>query len=167
MFLTLTTYTVKWLHHSWILIAEILTPSLRWRRLKMAHQNAKFETRKPFCFLLAVACGRSFSKTRAQHSNRFYRTGKYTVCRRVRASFGPQILQAEAVKGLRASEGLGSNKLYSRSVHQSHSHWRKCTWAAQQALIWNDQDNCQEYKPDVERRTFRPYILADSKMNSN
>ena len=29
-----------------------------------------------------------------------YRTGKYTVCRRVRASFSPEILQAGEVKGL-------------------------------------------------------------------
>ena len=32
--------------------------------------------------------------------NRCYRTGKYTVCRRVRAAFSPEILQAGAVKGL-------------------------------------------------------------------
>ena len=29
-----------------------------------------------------------------------YRTGKYTVCRSVRPSFNPEILQAGAVKGL-------------------------------------------------------------------
>ena len=29
-----------------------------------------------------------------------YRTGKYTVCRRVRAPFSPEIVQAAAVKGL-------------------------------------------------------------------
>ena len=33
--------------------------------------------------------------------NRCYRTGKYTVCRRVRASFRPEILHAGAVKGLK------------------------------------------------------------------
>ena len=32
--------------------------------------------------------------------SRCYRTGKYTDCRRVRASFSPEILQAWAVKGL-------------------------------------------------------------------
>ena len=31
-----------------------------------------------------------------------YRTGKYTVCRRVRVSFSPEILQFEAVNGLMA-----------------------------------------------------------------
>ena len=30
-----------------------------------------------------------------------YRTGKYTVCRRVRAAFSPEILQAVAVKKLK------------------------------------------------------------------
>ena len=29
-----------------------------------------------------------------------YRAGKYTVCRRIRASFSPEILQAGAVKGV-------------------------------------------------------------------
>ena len=32
--------------------------------------------------------------------NRCYKTGKYTVCGRVRVSFSPKILQAGAVKGL-------------------------------------------------------------------
>ena len=31
-----------------------------------------------------------------------HRTGKYTVCRHVRASFSPDILQAGAVEGVRA-----------------------------------------------------------------
>ena len=33
-----------------------------------------------------------------------YRTGKYTVCRRIRASLSPEISQAGAVKGLNISE---------------------------------------------------------------
>ena len=32
--------------------------------------------------------------------SRCYRSGKYTVCRRLRTSFSPAILQAGAVKGL-------------------------------------------------------------------
>ena len=40
-----------------------------------------------------------FSWTHSTESRR-YKTGKYTVCRRVPASFSPQILQAGAVKGL-------------------------------------------------------------------
>ena len=38
-----------------------------------------------------------------------YRTGKYPVCRRVRVSFSPEILQAGAVKGLTMAveEGCG------------------------------------------------------------
>ena len=37
-----------------------------------------------------------------------YRTAKYTICRRVRATFSPEILQAGAVKGLKCwgSEGV-------------------------------------------------------------
>ena len=33
-----------------------------------------------------------------------YRTGKYTVCRRVRVSFSPEILHAGTVKGKRGTE---------------------------------------------------------------
>ena len=36
--------------------------------------------------------------------NRCYRSEKYTVSRRVRASFSPEILQAGAVKGLNTVE---------------------------------------------------------------
>ena len=35
-----------------------------------------------------------------------YRTGKYTVCRRVRAAYSPDILQAGVVKGLNLSSNL-------------------------------------------------------------
>ena len=34
-----------------------------------------------------------------------YRTGRYTVCGRIRASFSPEILQAGAVKGLTLLRG--------------------------------------------------------------
>ena len=39
-------------------------------------------------------------KTQKNIESRCYRTGKYTVCRRIRAFFSPDILQAVAVKGL-------------------------------------------------------------------
>ena len=45
-------------------------------------------------------------KTRNTES-RCYRTEKYTVCRCVRASFSPEILQAGEVKGL--AKGLIKN----------------------------------------------------------
>jgi len=45
------------------------------------------------------ACERTLIKTYSIES-RCYRTGKYTVCRRVRTSFGQEILQAGAMKGL-------------------------------------------------------------------
>ena len=42
-----------------------------------------------------------------------YRTGKYTVCRCVRASFSPEILQAAAVKWL-----ITWNQLYAETEEQ-------------------------------------------------
>ena len=53
-----------------------------------------------FVFFFAQACKRIFSKTHSIES-RCYRTGKYTVCRRVLSSLSPEILQAGTVKGLK------------------------------------------------------------------
>ena len=52
-----------------------------------------------FVFFFALACEeRIFSKTRS--FERCYRTGTFSVCRRIRSSFSPDILQVGAVKGL-------------------------------------------------------------------
>ena len=68
--------------------------------LKTTHESAEFETLKFFVIFFALACAESiFIKTHSIES-RCYSTGKYTVCRRVRVSFSPEILQALAVKGL-------------------------------------------------------------------
>ena len=53
-----------------------------------------------FVFFIALACEKISIKTHSIE-NRCYRTGKYTLCRRVHAPFSPDILQAVAVKGLR------------------------------------------------------------------
>ena len=65
-----------------------LTPSLPCH-LKTTSKCAKSETLKPFCLLLfALACERIFIKTHSTES-RYYRTGRYTLCGRVRASLSP------------------------------------------------------------------------------
>ena len=51
------------------------------------------------------------------NQNRCYRTGKYTVCRRVRASFSPEILQAGAVKGLIYLLDASARGAYSGDSH--------------------------------------------------
>ena len=64
--------------------------------MKMRH----LPTLKPSCFsVFTLACKRTFIKTHSIES-RCYKTGNYTVCRRVRASLIPDILEAGAVKGL-------------------------------------------------------------------
>ena len=62
-----------------------------------SNKSAKPETVKPFCLLSALASERTFINMYSIES----RTGKYTVCRRVRATFSPEILEAGAVKGLK------------------------------------------------------------------
>ena len=57
-----------------------------------------------FVFFFALACERIFFETHSIKS-RCYRTGKYTVCRRVRASFSPEIVQAGAVEGGNETSG--------------------------------------------------------------
>ena len=52
-----------------------------------------------FVIFFALACEWIFIKSHSTE-NRCYRTEKYTVCRRVRASISLDILQAAAVKGL-------------------------------------------------------------------
>ena len=58
-----------------------------------------------FVFFFALACERIFLKTHSTES-RCVSTGKYTVCRRVLASFSPGILQAGAVKWLTCTQML-------------------------------------------------------------
>ena len=41
-----------------------------------------------------------------------YRTGKYTVCRRIRASFSPKVSHAGAVKGLKKCQQMLSHQWY-------------------------------------------------------
>ena len=53
-------------------------------------------------FFFALASEKTFIKTYITESG-CYRIGKYTVYRRVRASFSPEMLQAGAVKGLNCS----------------------------------------------------------------
>ena len=64
--------------------------------LRTTSQNLKPITVSVF-FFFALACERIFIKTHSFES-RCYGRGKSTVCRRVRASFSPEIWQARAVK---------------------------------------------------------------------
>ena len=50
---------------------------------------------------------KGFSSKRTALKVDYYRTGRYTVCRRVCASFSPDVLQAGAVKGLISVPWLG------------------------------------------------------------
>ena len=65
--------------------------------MKTINKRAKFETLQPFCLLFRTSMSqRIFTKT-----HRIYRTGIYTVCWCVRASFTePGTFTAGAVKGL-------------------------------------------------------------------
>ena len=63
-----------------------------------------------FVFFFGLACERIFTKTQSIE-NRCYRTKKYTVWRRARASFSPEILHAGAVKGLRSCGGSEGVKI--------------------------------------------------------
>jgi len=71
----------------------------------MTNKSVKSETllkaRSRFAFFFALACENIFIKPHSIE-NGCYKTGKYTVCRCVHASFGPEIVQAGAVKGLSA-----------------------------------------------------------------
>ena len=84
------------------LSASSLTTSLLWCHLKTTNESAKFETLTCFCLIFRSVMRKDFSSKHSTESRcSCYRSGKYTVCRRVRASFSPEMLQAGDVKGLR------------------------------------------------------------------
>ena len=64
--------------------------------------SAKFQTLKPFFFpfFFALACERIIMKTQSIES-RCYRTGKYTVCRRVRVSFSSECFTGCGSEGVK------------------------------------------------------------------
>ena len=68
--------------------------------LKTTNNSAKPETLKPFWLLSALACERTFIK-RYSIESRCITGPENILCRRARASFSPEILQAAAVKGLK------------------------------------------------------------------
>ena len=73
-----------------------------------------------FVFFFTLACEKVFNKTHSIE-NRCYRSGKYTVCRRIRASFIPETLHAGTVKGLtvQSNPKLGNQKSF-------YSHQQSC-----------------------------------------
>ena len=56
---------------------------------------------KPFCFLFALACERTFITTHNIESRCVIGPENILFFRRVRASFSPEIVQVGAVKGLK------------------------------------------------------------------
>ena len=84
----------------------------------MKGQNLKPLTVSVLFF--ALSRERIFNKTHSSGS-RCYSTGKYTVCRRIRASFSPEILQAVAAKGLIILKPLGGLRRLESTVFTCYS----------------------------------------------
>ena len=80
---------------------KMLTPSLPWSHLKTTNKSAKFETLRHFCLIFRYGMWKEFRQNASHWKWMCYRTGKYAVCRCVRAFFSPNILHAGAVKGLK------------------------------------------------------------------
>ena len=83
-----------------LLFSVNLTLSLPWCHLKMMSNVWNLKPLSHFVSFFALACEKTFI-TAHSIERRCYRTGKYTVCRHVPASFSLDILQARAVKGLK------------------------------------------------------------------
>ena len=75
-----------------------LTSSLLRCHLKTTNKWQNMKTRNCFCLLFRI-CEWIFIETHSLE-RRCYRSGTYTVCRLVRASFSPEIVQVGAVKWL-------------------------------------------------------------------
>ena len=69
--------------------------------MKTTNQSAKFETLKAFCLLFRTGVWKDFYQ-KVSIEFRCYRTGNYTVSRRINTCFFfcPEMLQTGAVKGL-------------------------------------------------------------------
>ena len=96
----------------------------------------------------ALSCERIFIETHSIGSS-CYGTGKYIVCRRVRASFSPEILQAwAAAKGLSVCRAINCFSLFvSNSNTQAALHAKKQSTYQQFVLLvcWATQlPVCQE-----------------------
>ena len=90
---------------------KAITPLLLCVHLKTTNKSAKYEILKPFLFLFRTGTFiKGFSSKRIALKVDVLRTGKYTVCRHVRASFSPEILQAGAVKELMMAHLHGRNE---------------------------------------------------------
>ena len=103
-----------------------LTLSLPYH-LKTIHKSAKFETLMPFCLFFAMALERIFIKTHSIR-NRCYRTGRYTVFRRVCASFSLDIFftgwGSEWVKGKRGLPHM--NNKHKMDMYKQSQCFRVC-----------------------------------------
>ena len=137
-----------------------LTPSLPWCHLKTTIKVRNLKALSLFVFFFTLACERIFIKTHSIE-NRSCRTVKYTVCRRIRASFSPVVLQARAVKGLKvnstgkmqvARKGTQSMKIFIQKNYfsvcfqfQLLNMWA-CWFAIHQ---WKPQKGCLSVKVRV------------------
>ena len=91
-----------------------LTPSLPCYHLKTTQKVRNLKPLNLFVFFFALVCERISIKTH-RTENRCYRTGNYTVCKRVPASSSLEVLQAGEVKGLNTSkERIKCNDTVSR-----------------------------------------------------
>ena len=77
-----------------------LSPSLPCYHLKTTNENANSDTLNTVLSSFSYWHVRGFFIKTHTLKVDCYRTGKYTLCRRVRAYSSPEILQAGAVKGL-------------------------------------------------------------------
>ena len=98
-YLTLFTHIVDYNYTASSLQMLLLTPSQQRCYLKTTNKSAKCQILKPFVFFCVQQLKGISSKCTLLKVGCHW-VGKYTVCRLVRATLSPEILQAGAVKGL-------------------------------------------------------------------
>ena len=114
-----------------------------------------------FVFLFAQVCERISIKPHSTESG-CYRTGKYTVCRHVHASFSPEMLQAGAVKRLIVF-WLGFWRV---SAHHLDIEWALTTWTSHLPLCC--KINCAKLCSCVSRsicERIQPLTSWGSQLN--
>ena len=103
-----------------LMSAEALTLSLPRCRLKTTNESAKFEILMSFLFVFALACERTYIRTRSIE-RRFVTEPekKHTVCRPVCARFSPEIFTGWGGEGLKHS-ALKRDERGSKTMRQKH-----------------------------------------------
>ena len=113
------------------------TPSLPWCHFKTTNKSVTLETLNCFCLLFCTGLWKDFHRNTYSTESICYGSGKHTVCRHVRASLSPELLQALGSVGV---NWLSMRVYHKRAIRCGYEwiHFRACVTNSMSAtsLYW-------------------------------